>query len=525
MLLLALAGCLPDERQQSGEQLFQGRGLSFFSRASLAPDPDNAQDQPWLGGKAWLLFDQLQQQAEPPRGAVTDLHAVAVTDREHRILVRGRTEGANGVWPARSDGPVFYFMRNERTVRSGGAARQVATLSRMTFDGALLEEIPDVSSFAVIGDGSFSYSRETGEATPPLHFRDGNGRERIFEKVVSAALSPRGAGWIIAGDERTLYRLQSLEAPLEPMRTGVSGYTVVDGTHILMTVPVAGRATAVVFDLPTRSERVVPAGDRVCCWLSAGPIFVYAEAANGDKPARRHVLDINTDEHTVMDLPRGMADLVREVAIPNQTRSLWVDSAGRISLVDPDATPKVRLVDRKLFNPVFSRDGETVYSLELTSVAPTPEGNLLAQDTRFFGSPLRLNPEGSAVSYDFDRPSYFPVRDDDTLAFWAHYGRSASDLFFADRRTAALQPIVRRIRSVSVGPTEVFGIINISEQDLTGDLVRHDVLTGVDQVFGRSVDAYLNPPSPPGVTALIVKNRVASSQDGLWITRTSPPTP
>jgi hypothetical protein len=125
---------------------------------------------------------------------------------------------------------------------------------------------------------------------------------------------------------------------------------------------------------------------------------------------------------------------------------------------------------------------------------------------------------------------YFFTGGGTVLAFWAHLGRASSDLYFADYQEGDLPTnlrlVAQSIMSVSVSAHNLFGIVNVSQQDGVGDLVYRDIDTGTDIRYAQAVsDAAQLGGSDLSTSwaAYIVRGRADSDRSGLWITTLAPP--
>jgi hypothetical protein len=146
-------------------------------------------------------------------------------------------------------------------------------------------------------------------------------------------------------------------------------------------------------------------------------------------------------------------------------------------------------------------------------------------------APAMVSPSGLLVSAQNGQDYFFTDGDKGKiLVFWAHLGRAASDLIFADYSDGALptglRVIAKAILSVSISAHSLFGIVNMSQQDGVGDLVFRNIDTGDDIRYAQAVADVVQCPSDwpcAGWFAYIVRGRTDSDHSGLWLV--SPPKP
>ena len=153
------------------------------------------------------------------------------------------------------------------------------------------------------------------------------------------------------------------------------------------------------------------------------------------------------------------------------------------------------------------------------AVSSTDSGRLMAQDAESWDLPPRLlSPPGSSVRITPSPGFLLPGERPRQVIFWAQYGLGASDLYLIDLDTRQTLKLAVGIGAVAIGGRNVLGVVRIT-QDLTGDLVHRDFLTGEEQLIEHSVaaattrdDAVHGP-----IVAFVVRERMASSpRNGLW---------
>jgi hypothetical protein len=220
------------------------------------------------------------------------------------------------------------------------------------------------------------------------------------------------------------------------------------------------------------------------------------------------------------------------------------DSSDERLLLDSNGhgvfTGKNDLVGRRtiigpLFTPSFTSDGK--YLVYISPAAPTlydpsVQGPLMFQDADHTDlPPTMVSPSGLLVNAQ-NGPSYFFTKGDNgpILVFWAHLGRSSSDLYFADypggTLPTGLRLMAKSIFSVSISAHSLFGILNVSQQDSVGDLVYMDFDKGVQTLYAHAVsDAVESGGSDLSTSyaAYVVRGRTDSDRSGLWLTTLAPP--
>jgi hypothetical protein len=159
--------------------------------------------------------------------------------------------------------------------------------------------------------------------------------------------------------------------------------------------------------------------------------------------------------------------------------------------------------------------------------------------------PTMISPPGlllttqRGASYRFITKDDTPddTRDDSEkpqiLAFWAHFGRASADLYFTDLAggesgalPTGLRLIARAIQSVSISEHDIFGVLNMSQQDGVGDFVDRNLDKGVDRLFAHAVSqvAVRGGATPStSYAAYIIRGRSDSDRSGLWLTTLAPP--
>jgi hypothetical protein len=523
-----LAACLPEGRQVEGRQLFTGRSVEKPGFVSIDKVP-------------YVLFQERTSPATPPRSAVYNLWIVKYDTGEKQLLLANIADRDS--WRPLVDAKgVRYIMADEHFVDGTspvGVPSPAGTLVRLDLSKGVLERIPEVSTFSVTASGQFFYRTVTpGSHLPELHLRTVAGNDRSLGPSAGAAqiVAPDRL-YFVAGDDRVLSRIASADAPVESIQAKVSRFLLSsDEKWVVMQTVADGKPQTVALQLATPlpastvevappdsveprrlaaapappRKRILP-GVNPCCWLGfSGTEFVYSDSAAAGSPGKLHAFDVVKGTDRVVSLPQGLSDVSSIIGRPMSNDSLYVDSRGRMAVVPNEDPSAGRVLDIRPVSPAFSDDGRY-----LVYVDPDPdqmgEGRLMVQDGEFAQPPRLLSPPGSLVPPG----GYFFIPDGERriLVFWAHFGRNASDLYFANHETGESRIVAEGISEVTVTPRRVFGIVRVSEQDLVGELVNKDLIMNEETVLAHSVsDA-----SVWGTrVAFVIRERIATVSDGLW---------
>jgi hypothetical protein len=510
----AVPGCLePDPDSAEGRLLYAGREIEQVRFQTIEDEP-------------WLTFDVPKATAMEGLGRRVDVHLVNWANGRDRLVIADRSDRPEWAPTADARGIRFY-MTGERLAPVGGtgsATVPVGTLTRVSFLQGVVETIPDVLGFSL--DGSrrrFVYRRYVpGAVFPDLYLRDLDGRERNLGAVSGAVQffgGPEGPLYFVAGEDHVLTRSPGFEGEPEPIRARVSRMLLrQDERYAILSVSEMGMVRTLVRNLQTGEEKPLPAANP-CCWLGlSGDTFVFSESARTGAPAKLHYFDLVKHEDTALTMPEGLADVSAIIPRPSgEGHALFMDSQRRVAVFRPAEEPQIRLTDLRPAAPQFAPDGNHLVYLEPEPPPPglvmaPPAGKLMVQDADFRDPPRVLSPFGASVP--LSPPGYFFTGGGQhTIVFWAHYGRSASDLYFGNHQTGESLPVAFGISQVTVTQRHVIGIVRVSLQDLTGDLVQKDLTTGEEHVLaGRVLDMTIQGPR----IAYVVRNRLPSARDGLW---------
>jgi hypothetical protein len=501
-LAAPLVACLPEGRPVEGRQLFAGRNVEKPGFLSIDKAP-------------YVMFQERVATAMPPRSAVYNLWLVSYDTAEKRVLLSNVADRDS--WRPQSDGKgVRYVMVDEHFVDGGsavGVPAAVGTLVRFDLSKGELERIPEVSTFSVNQSGQFFYRTVTaGSRLPDLRLRTLAGTDRALgPSAGTAQIAGPDRFYFVAGEDRVLSRIAGADAPVQAIQPKVSRFLLSDDeSWVVMQTSEEGKSQTVALELATGVKRVLP-GVNPCCWLGfSGAEFAYSESADGTTQGRLHLFDVTRATDRTVVLPQGLADVSSIIGRPMSDDSLYVDSRGRMALVSNEDPSAGRVLDIRPVSPAFSDDGRYLVYVD-PDADQMGEGKLMVQDGEFAQPPRLLSPPGSLVPPG----GYFFIADGERriLVFWAHFGRNASDLYFGNHESGESRIVAEGISEVTVTPRRVFGIVRVSEQDLTGELVNKDLVMDKETVLAHSVsDATVWGTR----VAFVIRERIGTPSDGLW---------
>jgi hypothetical protein len=501
---LMVTACLPEGRPVEGRQLFAGRNVERPGFVGIDKVP-------------YVLFQERTSTALPPRSAVYNLWIVNYETGEQRLLVQNVS--AREAWRTQADGKgIRYLMVDEHFIEGGsstGVSAPVGTLVRLDLTRGELERIPEVSTFQTNADGQFFYRTvAAGSRLPELHLRTSQGNDRsLGPSTGNVLVVSKDRVYFVSGEDKALCRILGPDEPVQVLHTKVNRFLLSsDEAWVVLqtTATDSGKSETVVQEVATGQERKLP-GANPCCWQDFNGLeFAYSEAAQGATPGKLHAFNVKTGVDRVVTLPQGLQDVSGIIGRPMSDDSLFLDSLGRMALVSNEDPSAGRMLDIRPVSPTFSDDGRF-----LVYVDPQPdamqEGQLMVQEGGFTQPPHPLSPPGSLVPPG----GYFFIADGQRriLVFWAHFGRNASDLYFGNHETGEARVVAEGISEVTVTPRRVFGVVRVSEQDLTGELVNKDLIMNKETVLAHSVSE-----STVWGTrvAFVIRERIPTPNDGLW---------
>ncbi len=508
-------GCLPGEKPVEGRLLVAGRQI---------------EEVQFLPGVAPALVQFEARTAFPAAGkaGAADVWLVGWQDGISRKLMANKSDR----WAMAEAGPGSrYIMHDEKLMDAGGTAGvtvPVATLTRVSLTAGVEDEIPDVASFAPVGDLLLYRRPAPGSAFPELHLRTKAARDVTIGRTSGAAqFGGQGHFFCVLGEERVLSRLTSLGAVPEPLRAHVARFMLTpDERFAIVSVVDAGKPQVLSVNLETLAETKIPG--QPCCWLQLGAVpqvpgqptewvFSYSESARAQIPGKLHAYNLVTGGDQILSLPSGLSEVGAILSRPVATTSLLLDNQGHMALFDAASDSPPRVLDLKAASPTFTSDGRFLLYVDpdpLSTLAV--EGALMVRDADFLQPARMISPKGSTVRAG----DFFFINGAEPLVFWARFTRGGSDLYFASPENGISRLVAPGISRVSVTPRRVVGILRTSEQDLVGDLVRRDAKSGDELVLAYTVaDVAFGPfDAALGATpaAFVVRGRMPSNSDGLW---------
>jgi len=553
LALLFSAGCLQPGPLPEGNKLFAGRDISGLSFVLLDADTVPNTKIPWVA------FSRRRAPATPEKGTVSDLWIASLDGTQQRLVIDNRSDR----WSAPWSGGSLFTMTNERQISNGGSPLEpVGTLVSIDSHFQRNLSFENISSFAPDGqhDNRLLYRQVPDSGEIPAWFLWDNQVERrlgdaIYGRPFNAQFSGSGAVYFV-GNDGILSRLRSVTDTIEALHPGVSNFNLRgDEKYAALTFSDATATKTVVFDLQANSD-IPLARPNPCCWLgfAGSNLFTYSQSKIGDSPAEYHALDVTTGADAVLVLPDPLVDLVRFLGRPGGDELVYIDSQSHgvfYGQNDQQARRTVKRVAKQMVNgqetevevaarilaPLFTDDGKYLIYVDpqpTTVSQPYEHGLLMVQEADFADQPLahpprQLSSDGMSV-----RPNaYFFIDGPSTdggvtrlLVFWAGIVRGSEDVYFANYETGDLQVVAHAIGNVEVDSQEVFGTVNVSAQDVVGDLVVKDVRDTGGRTLAHAVSEatrWRDDQAQLTRIAYVVRGRTPSDHDGLWLSTQEPP--
>jgi hypothetical protein len=492
-LAALLAGCLKEGRPVVGRPLIMGRAVE---------KPEFVKDG------TWVAYEVRQKIAEPPYSATYDWWMVNYDTAENRPLLQnvadrwGHTHNDAGTW---------FLVTDEVAVPS--LSTTAGTLVLLDLDQGILDRISDVTSFSLRSDTKQFFYRSVSEGSKlaALHLRLQDGTDRLVGLSSGAAEYRGDRFYCVLGEDKTLSRLRKQDGPLEAIRSKVNRFSInADESWVLMQVTgESGKSQIVARQLDTGVEHVVPATQNAYWMDFSGTRFTYTESATDTHPATINHYDVVTEAHDTAPGPAGLVDIHDIQQRPNSTDTFYRDSSGQLAVVHKGEVDG-HLITGGPFQLSWTEDGKYVLWIEPVTSTP-PQGKLMIQDLDFQQPARQLSPKGSLVPV----PGYFFIGKPDQriLVFWGQFGHNGVDLYYANHETGDNKVVAEGISEVVVTPFQIVGIVRVSEQDLTGDLVNKDLVMDKEVVLAHEVAAQV---IYGDKVVFVLRERVSSGQDGLW---------
>ena len=549
LFVLSIAGCLQEGPVPAGRHLFHGQHIESPGFIKVS-------------GEVMVRFEDRAAFATTTKGGVSDLWISSFDGTSQRKVVANRSDYWSEQGPYNAGDR--YFMVDEHLVAGNTGPARAASLVRL---GTTLDEefrLDGISSYMriTVPIGALFEKSQAGQTCPgfpalqndcpqlfyerptepgqkyaTLFLWDGTNHIPIGVDSGSFQIQPMGGNaYFILDDQHTLTRLGRPSYALDSLRGNVVRFSVSgDERYAAITVNEDKKSKTVVRDLKTGAEiplaRPNPSG-----WGGfQGSNFLYSQNATSSAPAELHALDLVTGEDKFDVLPVSLANLAGAIDRPGSDERLLLDSPGHGVFTSKSDLVGRRTLAGPLFTPSFSSDGK--YLIYISPAAPTLydtaiQGPLMFQDADLTTQPpAMVSPAGLLVNARNGASYFFTDGDNgEILVFWAHLGRASSDLYFADYAggglPTGLRLMAKSILSVSISAHNLFGILNMSQQDGVGDLVYRDFDKGVDTLYAHAViDAseYGGSDLSTPYTAYVVRGRADSDRSGLWLTTLAPP--
>lgn len=560
-LLLGLAGlfgCLKEGPSPTGQHLYHSQTLEAPGFVDVGADE-------------YVHFNERLAAADGTKGGVYDLWISSFSGDVLRKVVSNWSDHWGGPsWGVVDGWGGHYFWANEREVASGGGSAVVGSWIRLgatfaeehriegastatSFTAPLSWIYDDPTGRACPGfpsrrDGCpqalFERPAPAGQTSPTLYLWDGLDEIPIGADVGGFQLQITGSGSIycILGDKRTFSRLLRPGNQLQALRDNVSSFSVRgDERYVSLGVTDQNKAKTVIRDMLTGDETTLARPNASPLVGFSGNTFSYWQGATSSAPAEYHTLDLDTGVDTFDTLPAPLTNQVATIGRPGTDEILRIDSLGHGVFTGVSDYVARRVIQGPLIQPSFPNPeafkddpGNGKYLIHLqratsTSYDPDIQGALMFEDADQIQSDTMVSPAGLLLAARNGAPYFFT---DHVLAFWAHLGRASSDLYFADYTPGSLptnlRMVAQSIMSVSVSEHNLFGILNVSQQDGVGDLVYRDLDHGTDVRYAQAVsDAAQWAPIGANElwqswTAYIVRGRADSDHSGIWLTRLAP---
>jgi hypothetical protein len=564
--MVPLAGCLQPGPAPSGTHLFHSQNLESPSFVDDTTVRFRERVVPASGekGTVYNLWLAALDTSDPDN--VTFTTRLALASYSDRWSEQSASWSPRD-YPAAGDHDIVgerYFMANESTVPSNTGTAQVASLVRLgtAFDEQL--RIDGVSTYtrftvpiAVLNPRATEASECPG--FPGLH---NNCPQLFFERPAAPGTRyptlvlwngsyempigldsgsfqihiAGGNSYFILDEGHVLTRFRRPDNALDSLRGNVARFSISgDERYAALAVTDDNKSQTVIRDLQT-GEEIPLAKPNPSAWGGfSGNSFYYYMNATSSTQAEIHVLDLTTGDERLALLPKPLTNYGGYMDRPDSNERLLLDSPGHGVFVDKGELTAKRVLQGPLVTSTFTTDGS--FLIYVDPALPTAydtyvKGALMFQrsDTSGEEPPTMISPPGLLVGAS-SGPSYFFIDGDHgkILVFWAHFGRTSSDLYFADYRPGELPTnlrlVARQIMYVSISEHSLFGILNVSQQDDVGDLVYRDLDHGVDKVIAQAVsdDAERTDASGRSWVAYIVRGRTLSDRSGLWFSRVTPP--
>jgi hypothetical protein len=531
MTLLAMTACLPAGEPPRGRQLLVARDLEEVlfvepapgAQAGIAAFRFAPHYDPDVCASFWSLF-AVDEATAPDELATERLLADGV---EHPGPFTGYDDPSGPSYGLRTDarGRLFVGWQpptpaiREDKLRycppgRGRIARIDATSGERTELGRTFTLAPETGSLTRDRTRAV-FAGATGPdqtPSPEIVARDVDDLETVFS----------GSSPVVIGD--AIYALDANTAlvsvqPGSPPRTVVSGvltfqvFTSPAGTRLLLKKADA-EGTSTLFDPATNEEIVVPPTSGYPLLSPSGRFIVWTITDFATDVATFSMFDTVTRQIETRTFAKAHYSYWRPGTGKDE---LWIDAAdfgGKLYRWTPGA-PEIA-TDLGEGHGDFTEDGR--YWLRSSNTSTSTE----ARDPDNPGAP------GYVITPPKARVAYVRSLPEGRLLVEANVATTDRyDILVVDPVARTSRPIASGGHVLVVGRTRVLAQLKWIATGRSGELSLVDLETGATTVLAENAYRWAVEPPPPGEDPLapglrvlaVVRNRVASPYDGLWLSR------
>lgn len=481
-----------------------------------------------LGEETVVRFERHRAYAKGALGAVSDVWIVSLDGQNMRKVVSQRSDRGPTLQSFPAGSSFFqHFLVNEQMF---DARTTVSTLIRLS---PALEEtlrIEGISRYFQGAAPSFPdlvlYEKpRKGETYQDLYLWDGTAHRYLGVDSGSGQIvfGSSGAIYAIFGEDRVFSRLPQPDGALTELYPNISQFTLSrDERYVVLKVSTNGISKELILELATGRE--IPfAKPNTGMWVGfEGDYFIYLVRKTATEPAEVRAIDVVGGTESMTPLPEPLVDVVSRIPRPASEETLVQDSLGQGVFVNSINGTFLRVFPGKLYSPKFTGDGQQMLYIDPqkpTLVDPQIHGPLMNVPSDLSAAPRLFSPPGTTT-----RTGFFDFTNGDRgefLYFWVHLGRGTWDLYFYFFDTSELRLVTRSILQVTVSEHSIFGILNASQQDQSGDLVHRNLDTGAEVFYSHAVVNALvggqTSADPQRKVLYLVRGRAPSAHDGLWL--------
>jgi len=379
--------------------------------------------------------------------------------------------------------------------------------------------------------------------TPPHVVLDVDGQEVT---VPGQSLHFVSDDLFFVSDDDNLSRLARAAQTIEPLVANVGGFEAFETQrgpllaigHLGIPTP-SGRES--LFDVSKLEEEALGPTTAMAARLLPSPSGRYVAAYSSTATASGQTtviarFDRDTGQEAIADDPKLSATNQPAVLTwrPAQDE-LWFIAGGEVFRWRPEGVPEMVAPDTSLMFapfrplsaspqpefggvPIFTPDGQFRF-------VTTPDGSdkppiLLQSADDAAAPPLLLNPKGTGVA------GLWPLSDGRLLVEDWFSDQLRDDIYLVDPGARTARPLASSGYVVAAGRDRFLAVLRYVAAGGSGDLTSIDYATGTETLIAENVhsvtvDASSDPTDAlaPGTrVAYLVRNRIASPYDGLWVT-------